>query len=570
MTMLVWLVLAVVLAVVPAPASAQPVEQGTPHEAVIGFLQAARDGDYERAATYLDLRRLPPAQRVQRGPQLARELKWVLDRKLWVEPEILSTEPEGHRDDGLPARLDRVGTITTSRGPVDVLVERTTGPGGEPRWHVAATTVAQVPALYAEFGAGALTKLLPALLLDIHVLEIALWQWIALVLLVLVAGGAAWIGAWALVRLLRPLAARLGPSVEAELLAGETGPLRLALGLAVFSVGVLALRLSLPALNFFLAVERALAVVTVAWFGLRAVELATAALARRLLLQGRPGTTTVIPLGRKALKVAVFVIAVLALLQNVGVNVTGLLAGLGIGGLAVALAAQKTVEHLFGGVSLLVDQPVRVGDFCRFGDRVGTVEDVGLRSTRVRTLDRTVVTVPNAEFSALQLENFTLRDRIWLSPKIGLRYETTPDQLRYVLVEVRKMLYAHPRVHPDPARIRFVGFGDYSLDLEIFAYVETTDYGEFLSIREDIYLRIMDIVAAAGTGFAFPSNTTYFARDTGVDTARQQAVEAQVRAWREREELLLPDFTPEAIASVKATLPYPPPGAPRRGGASAD
>jgi MscS family membrane protein len=221
---------------------------------------------------------------------------------------------------------------------------------------------------------------------------------------------------------------------------------------------------------------------------------------------------------------------------------------------------------VFGGITLILDQPVRVGDFCRFGERFGTVEEIGLRSTRIRTLDRTVVAVPNAEFVTLHLENFTRRDRIWLKTTIGLRYETTPDQLRHVLVEVRAMLYAHPRIDPAPARIRFVGFGAHSLDLEIFAYVQTTSYDEFLAVQEDIYLRIIDIVAASGTGFAFPSQTLYLASDAGLDGARGHEAEARVRAWRERGELCLPDFPRERVDALRASLDYPPNGAavPRR------
>jgi MscS family membrane protein len=200
---------------------------------------------------------------------------------------------------------------------------------------------------------------------------------------------------------------------------------------------------------------------------------------------------------------------------------------------------------------------VRPGDFCRFGDRIGTVEEVGLRSTRVRTLDRTVVTVPNAEFATLQLENFALRDRIWLHAKLGLRYETTPDQLRFVLVEIRKLLYAHPRLTPDPARVRFVGFGNSSLDLEVFAYVRTTDFDEFLAVREDVYLRIMDVVAESGSGFAFPSQTAYLARDSGLDESKGLAAQERVRGWRERGELWLPEFPAHAIDELRDTLEYP-------------
>jgi MscS family membrane protein len=171
-----------------------------------------------------------------------------------------------------------------------------------------------------------------------------------------------------------------------------------------------------------------------------------------------------------------------------------------------------------------------------------------------------VVSVPNGHFASLELENFTVRDRIWLHTTIGVRYETTPDQLRHVLVEIRRMLYAHPRVDPRPARIRFVNFGAYSLDLEIFAYVLTADYDEFLAIQEDIYLRIMDIVEQSGTGFAFPSQTTYLTRDHGLDGARREAAEAQVAAWRQAGVLHLPDVPPEAVNALKDTLDYPPQG----------
>jgi MscS family membrane protein len=234
-------------------------------------------------------------------------------------------------------------------------------------------------------------------------------------------------------------------------------------------------------------------------------------------------------------------------------------AGLGVGGIAVALAAQKTVENLFGGLTLIADQPVKVGDFCRFGEQVGTVERIGLRSTRVRTLDRTVVSIPNAEFANLKLENFADRDRIWLKVNLGLRYETTPDQLRHVLVHLRELLHAHPRIDPDPARVRFVGFGANSLDLEVYAYVRTRDYDEFLAVREDLYLRMMDVVAASGTAFAFPSQTVYRG-DQGLDAERAGRAEAEIQRWREEGTLPLPEFPADRVAGLRDSLDYPPKG----------
>jgi MscS family membrane protein len=232
--------------------------------------------------------------------------------------------------------------------------------------------------------------------------------------------------------------------------------------------------------------------------------------------------------------------------------------------LAFALAAQKSIENLFGGVSLITDQPVRVGDFCRFGDgKMGTIEEIGLRSTKVRTLDRTVVTVPNSSFSELQLENFASRDRVRLLTMLGLRYETSPDQLRYVLTGLREVLVGHPRVADEPQRVRFSGFGAHSLDVEVFAYVETTDFNEFCAIREDLFLRFMDVVQEAGSGFAFPSQTLYLGRDDGLNAERVGHAEEAVRAWRVEGRLPFPDLAPEAAEELRNRLDYPPEGAVR-------
>lgn len=399
--------------------------------------------------------------------------------------------------------------------------------------------------------------------LDARVFTLALWQWMVLLVLVVVAFVASWFASALVVHLVRPVARRSRTSFDERILEASVGPMRFGLAVALFAAGTLLVPVPPAVRELFLAVERTAATLVVTWLLLRVVDLLASAARERLLAGGRDVAAAMVPVGGKAAKASVLVLALLAVLQNLGVNITGILAGLGIGGLAVALAAQKTVENVFGGLTLVLDQPVRVGDFCRFGDRVGTVEEIGLRSTRVRTLDRTVVTVPNAEFVALHLENFSRRDRIWLSTTLGLRYETTPDQLRHVLVEIRSMLYAHPRIDPAPARIRFVEFGAYSLDLEIFAYVRTTDYDDFLAVREDVYLRIMDIVAAAGSGFAFPSQTTYLAADGGVDPAKGRAAEGHVRAARERGELCLPEFPPERVSALRGSLAYPPNGAAR-------
>jgi MscS family membrane protein len=546
-----------------APAAlAEETPRGTPRSSMLGYLEACRDGEYETAAGYLDLRPVPTGKRARHGPRLARWLKVVLDQALWVDVEALSDAPEGHLDDGLPARQDRVGDIQMLEGPVDVLLERS---GGE--WRIATATVSRIPALYAEHGYGRLGEYIPAPLLEIRFLELELWQWIGLVLALVLAYALATGLALGAKRAAAPLLARTETELDDRLLRVATPPLTATLAIALFYPASLALGLSVPAQRLVGGLCKGFIVVTVAWLAMRVIDVGTEIVRARMVAQGNAAGTSLLPVGRRLAKVFLLAIAVLSLLDNLDFDVTGLIAGLGIGGLAVALAAQKTFENFLGSMELVGDRPVAVGDFCRFGDKVGTIEDIGLRSVRVRTLDRTLVTVPNSQFASLQLENFAHRDRIRFHTILGLRYETTAEQMRFVLVELKRLLVAHARVHPDPARIRFVGFGAYSLDLEIFAYVDTADWAEFLAIREDLLLRIMEVVESTGSGFAFPSQTLYLGQDDGLDDARGRAAEARVREWRERNELPLPDPTPEALQQADDSIPYPPEGsvvAPRR------
>lgn len=246
---------------------------------------------------------------------------------------------------------------------------------------------------------------------------------------------------------------------------------------------------------------------------------------------------------------------------DLGIPLVGVIAGLGVGGLAIALAAQPTIENFIGGIILYTDRPVRVGDLCEFDGMKGIVEAIGIRSTRIRGLDRTLITVPNADFAKMRLINLARRDRMLLETTLGLRYETTPDQLRYVLAKLREVLVAHPMVLADKRRVRFAGFGASSLDVEVFAYVATRDPQEFRAIQEDILLRFVETVAEAGTGFAFPSQTAYLARDAGLDEERQKSAEAAVAGWRKGRRLPFPEMATEDMDKLAGTLDWPPKGA---------
>ena len=479
-------------------------DRGMPRSAMLGFLQACRDGDYERAAAYLDLSRRKQGDRAMAGPTLARRLKVVLDHTLWLDAETLSDDPSGHLDDGLPPHRERVGTIHTSRELVDVLLERVPREDGVLIWKISAMTVAKIPALDKEFGYGLLGEWVPAPLFEISFLAVELWQWIGLTVLLVMAVGVSWMLTALIARLMQPLERRFRDQLPDKLGQVIVGPVRLGIAITLFYAGSFLLALSLPVRSLFTASAKALVSAAVAWLALRLTDILVVQIEALLVARGRATAVAVLPLARRTVKVVLIAMVSLALLQNLGFNVNGLIAGLGVGGLAVALAAQETVKNFFGGIALITDQPVRVGDFCRFGDKMGTVEDISIWSTRVRTLERTVVAIPNGQFAGMQLENFAQRDRIWLHTTVGLQYGTTPEQVRCVLTDLRTMLASHPQVHRDSARACFVGFGGPALHIELSAYILTAKLDEFLAIREDIFLQIMDIVERSGGRIAAP------------------------------------------------------------------
>ena len=248
--------------------------------------------------------------------------------------------------------------------------------------------------------------------------------------------------------------------------------------------------------------------------------------------------------------------------NHLGVPIVPLVASLGVGGLAVALAARPTIENLIGGIILYIDRPVRVGDFCSFGDHMGTVELIGLRSIQLRARDRTVITVPNATFADMEIINWARCDMMQIRTTIGLRYETGAEQLRYVLVRLREMCLGHPKIDNNTIRVRFAGYGASSQDIDIRIYASTRDWNEYFAIREDILLRVGEIVEAAGTGFAFPSRTLYVRRDGGLDTELGDAAIGQVQSWREAGELPFPHMTASSREQLADTLDYPPRGSP--------
>ena len=539
---------------VPAPAPADPLGRETPSGTVLGFLQAAQAGSYKTAADYLQM---SAARRQSQGPDLAEKLKVLMDRAFVGSLRRLSTSPEGSPEYG-GTDQQTIGTFSYGDADVPVVLVRTADPNSGKIWLFSSETLSKVPELYDNIEAHQVENKLPQSLVQNTFLGMPLWQWLALFAAIPVALA---IG-WAVVLLLaipRRLWLKFRHRPNLHSYSRMSKPL-----LVTFSAvahRVIGAYVGLPLLPRLYYSRTIWVLISIGffWFLLRATSLTMQRLRIHAISVGRIGTGTLMVLGERLLAALVVILAILATLGIVGFNLTTVLAGLGIGGIAIAFAAQKTLENLFGGISVLADEVIRVGDYCRFADRTGTVEDISLRSTRVRTDARTELSIPNGALATMNIENFARRDKILFNPALAIRYETTADQLRYLLAEVRRMLYEHPKVESDSASIRFANFDNSSLRLEISSYILTRDATEFAAIREDLLLRIMDIVEKSGSGFAFPSQTVYFSRDSGLDKEKAGAAEQQVQQWRDQHQLPFPDFAPADKSAFRGSIVYPQP-----------
>jgi MscS family membrane protein len=537
----------------PASASVDPLGRDTPSGTVLGFLQAAQDGNERTAADYLQM---SAARRQSQGPELVGKLKVLMD-SAFVGDLRQFTRPEGNLDYGTSDQ-QTIGNFSTRDADVPVVLVRVTDPNAGKIWLFSADMLSKVPELSDNVEAHLVENKLPQRLVRNAPLGMPLWQWLALFIAIPVAFA---IG-WAIVLLLaipRRLWLKFRNRPNLHSYSRVSKPLLVSFSALAHRVmaGYFGLPL-LPRLYYYRIIWVFISF-GFFWFLLRVTSLTMQRLRIRAISSGRVGTGTLMVLAERLLAALVVIAAILAILRIVGFNLTTVLAGLGIGGIAIAFAAQKTLENLLGGISVLWDEVIRVGDYCRFGDRTGTVEDISLRSTRVRTDARTELSIPNGTLATMIIENFTRRDKILFNPVLAIRYETTGDQLRYLLAEVRRMLYEHPKVESDSASIRFANLDTSALRLEISSYVLTLDSNEFVAIREDLLLRIMDIVEKSGTSIAFPSQTTYFSRDSGLDKEKAAAAEQQVQQWRDQHKLPFPDFAPADKSAFRGSIVYPPP-----------
>ncbi len=493
-----------------APAG-DPYRRETPRGAFLGFVDAARKGDWTAATQYLQR---PGGAGAPPGELLARQLGAVLDRAFTGDLEKLSSAPMGTLEEGLPPGFQKAGEIVVGDERVDVLLARESQAEGPGIWLVSTHTLRQVPRLYRELRVPEYQERIPAVLKR-PAGPLALWQLLGFLTLFPVCFLLAWLAVWGAFRPVRNRLERSGWKGDLRLTLGRARlPLALLLALLLHRLAVP--YLALPLLfryRYSLWFGVCVAAVS-SWLLFRLIDGLAGSASQRFAAAGSSAVPS-ITLGRRLLKGFVLLVAALVALSALGVNLTAALAGLGVGGIAFAFAARTSIENLFGGFTVLGARILRVGDSCRIGPYTGTIEDVTLFATRLRTAERSVVSIPNGTLLTREIENLSRRDRILFQHTLGLRPETTPDQVRAVLEALRKVLSEHPRIAPESARARLVRLGDAGFAIELFAHILTADGVTFLGIQEELLLKVMDAVAGAGTRLALPAQTLYLGRDAG-------------------------------------------------------
>jgi MscS family membrane protein len=533
-----------------------PLGRTTPSGSVVGFLKAAQSGNYSIAAQYLQMN---AARRQAEGEQLASQLNAVLNSPAAATVRIGSfNQAEGTPQEGVPLGRQKLGTMSSGDVEDDLELVRVSDPSAGHIWLISSDTLAKFPELYDQFEARQVESKLPTVLVKHEIAGLPLWQWLALLLAVPVAAGLGWLLLVILEVPVRWWARRRG-QLEVANWRSVSAPAWLLAGTLVHQWFIRYMGVALLPRHYYFQFTSIALIVSVTWIAWRVVRWLLRGVRNRALARGHTGTGSLMLLGERIIKAVIFGAGVLAVFGSLGFNMSTALAGLGIGGLAIGFGAQQSIANLFGGVFVLGDEVFRVGDTCRFGDRTGVVEDIGLRSTRIRTQERTLLAIPNGTVATINLENLSSRDKILFQTTLGLRPESKPDHVRFVLAEVRRLLYSHARVESKTVRVRLTDISGSSLSIEVLAYILTRDFNEFAAIREDLLLRIMDVMEDSGGGLALPSQTLYLSRDSGVEKEKAGNAAKKIADLRDGKQLPFPDFHQDDIAALKGSIEYPQP-----------
>ncbi|WP_052140939.1 mechanosensitive ion channel family protein [Pseudoalteromonas piratica] len=459
----------------------------TPKSSMQGFLSAARQQDYQTASEYLDFRNLPFEVTAASQPEIARQLHVSLDRTLWVDIEGLSNDLLGKLPENVPDYRDLVGTIETPEGTVPVLLQRVPTSENKRIWKISNATVAKIPVLDKYYGYSEMGEWLSQHLPNYRFMGVMLWQWLYFAVTFLLYIVASCLSYWVLIKLFNAFKIKLSFYIDFLY-----APLS-------FLTATLLTRNFSDTSNVTFAVKAVAEASTILifawlWFLWRTVELVKSKLTGKLVAQGKTHTTYLLRPAANVVKSLLVIAAVLIWLENLGFSATTIMAGLGIGGLAVALAAQKSVENLIGAITLYSSTPVKVGNLCRIGKFIGTVEEIGLRATRVRTIERTVVYIANAKFIDMEIENFSEREKMAFRPKLLLEMPQSNTQLSEFNKALKALLEQHELIDESPCRVYFKGFSPFAVELYVLSYITSTDFETYLKVSDTLHFEIMNLL----------------------------------------------------------------------------
>jgi MscS family membrane protein len=509
----------------PPPVS-DALGRDTPFGTVTGFNLAVRRSDFVVAARYLQL----SGRSSREIENISRDLNELLDRYFTQPLTTLSASPTGALDDGLAANRERL-ILTMGDRPVDILLTRINDPNAGQIWLFSSESLAQVPALSRLRQETLVERVMPPSLIARSFWGASLAQWILWAASIVIPLLLFWIAALCVVAFSRRLihdTTRHG-WFEAWW-EGVRWLVVIGLTLATHLLLMRWLGFSLTFRYAYSRVALVVAVIISAVLAWRLVSVTFAHARQFALRRGRSNTRSLMLLGERFVKVLVVVIAVLGLLTLAGLDPTTALAGVGIAGVAVALGAQKSIENLLGAIFLLTDRALAVGDYCRVADREGWIEDITLRSVRLRTPQRTLVSIPAGLLAQGSIENFATRGKIPVQSILRLRYGTTAEQLQTVLSGIDRILAEHPTVEKETARVRLVEFGPQAVELELFAYITTSDMTTFLKVREHLLLRVAAVVESSGSAFAAPTQFIHMREDATQHDAHGEGAEEHAAA----------------------------------------
>lgn len=474
----------------------------TPRSSFIGFLTATDEFDFEKAVEYLDLRNLPHGVSKYDGAELASQLDFIIKRGMEINVNRLSAKESGQVVDGLPEYRDELGHLISNEGEQVLYMQRVPGLNDNFIWKISNASIALVPELYDHFSYPDWVEYIRVHLPDnTGFLGVELFKWVIVLGAALVLFPIFWLLGLIISRVISKPGAPLHDSTRKLF----TRPLPIVLVMMV--MGSLLNELGLGARAQALIESKTLLTVVTVWILFSLVDLLREKRRESYLAQGRADAHI---LGRplaSALKLLTLLGATLIWLSNSGVEISALLAGLGIGGVALALALQKPIEDLLGAVSLYSQQPMQTGDLCKYGTILGVVEEIGLRTTRIRTLNDTLVSVPNCIIAHGPIENYSARKKMLYHPELRLRYDTTVEQMKTIIAEIEAMARKHDKVFDDSVRVCFTEFSQNAMIVKVRIYVDESNFSAYLAVVGELNMSIMRIIENAGSHFAQGAQT---------------------------------------------------------------